>query len=124
MRPIAGNMIRVRKTTGMAIVICIEVCLISRMKFSFKENSRKKRFHAKPKHQYHVSHYRERDCSAHNKNNGDYYKLQIYLISWMTINYKESGGKKSFPTNPKHQYLASLCWKQDWSANNNRNGDY
>ena len=94
------------------------------MNFSFKENSGKKRFHGKPKHQYHVSHYRERDCSAHNKNNGDYYKLQVYLISWMTINYKESGGKKSFPTNPKHQYCVSYYGEYNHSANNNKNRGY
>ena len=30
-------------------------------------------FPANSKHQYHVSQCRERDCSANNKKNGDYY---------------------------------------------------
>ena len=33
--------------------------------------------------------------------------IQVCLISWMHINYKENGGKKAFPANPKHQYRAS-----------------
>ena len=32
----------------------------------------RKAFLANPKHQYHVSQRGEHDCSAHNKNNGDY----------------------------------------------------
>ena len=32
----------------------------------------KKAFLAIPKHQYHVSRYGERDCSAHREKNGDY----------------------------------------------------
>ena len=32
----------------------------------------RKAFLASPKHQYHVSKYREHDCSAHNEKNGDY----------------------------------------------------
>ena len=34
----------------------------------------KKAFLTNPKHQYRVSRYGERDCSAKNKKNGDYYK--------------------------------------------------
>ena len=30
--------------------------------------------------------------------------IQVCLISWMNINYKEYGGKKAFLANPKHQY--------------------
>ena len=28
--------------------------------------------------------------------------IHVCLISWMTINYKENGGKKSFLPNPMH----------------------
>ena len=48
--------------------------------------------------------------------------VQACLISWMTINYKESGGKKSFLANPKHQYRASQCGEHAIRANNNKNG--
>ena len=41
----------------------------------------------------------------------------------MNINYKENGGKKSFPTNSKHHYSVSQCGEHDWSANAKRNGD-
>ena len=34
----------------------------------------RKAFLANPRHRYHVSQYGEHDCSAHNKNNGDYYE--------------------------------------------------
>ena len=34
----------------------------------------KKAFLGNPKHQYRVSQYREYDCSANNKKNGDYYE--------------------------------------------------
>ena len=50
--------------------------------------------------------------------------IHVYLISWMIINYKESGGRKSFPANPKHQYRVSQCGDHNYSANNNNNGDY
>ena len=50
--------------------------------------------------------------------------IQVYLISWMTINYKECGGKKSFPENPNHQYHVSQCGEHNRSANNNENGGY
>ena len=33
----------------------------------------RKSFLANPKHQYRVSQWGERDCSAHNEKNGDYY---------------------------------------------------
>ena len=127
----------------------IQVCLISQININYNENSGKKSFSSKPKHQYHVSQQGEHDCSAHNKQNGDDYKypsltyftneylfqgkwwkeklvlqiqsinvmyhivenvivvsitnsvkiiisIQICLISWMNINYKEKGGKKIF----------------------------
>ena len=50
--------------------------------------------------------------------------IQVCLISWMTINYKENGGKKSFLANHNHEYHVSQCGEHDCSANNNKNGDY
>ena len=50
--------------------------------------------------------------------------IQLCLFLWITINYKENGGKKSFLANPKHQYRVSQFGEHDCSANNNKNGDY
>ena len=54
----------------------IQVCLIWRMNFDYKENGRTKAFLANPKHQYHVSQCGEQDCHANNKENGDYFEYQ------------------------------------------------
>ena len=66
------NMIVVPITKRMEIIMGIQVCLISRINFDYKENGGKKAFLANPKHQYHVSQCGEHDCSAHNEKNGDY----------------------------------------------------
>ena len=58
----------------MEIILSIQVCLISRINFDYKENGRKKAFLANMKHQYHVSQYGEHDCHANNKKNEDYYE--------------------------------------------------
>ena len=64
------------------------VCLIPWMYFNSKENGEKKSFSyqiirkmvekkpslSKPRHQYHVSHWEEHDCSTRDKMNGDYYE--------------------------------------------------
>ena len=49
------NMIAAPITKRMEIIICIHVCLISRMNFDYTENGGKKPFLANPKPQYHVS---------------------------------------------------------------------
>ena len=49
--------------------------------------------------------------------------IQVCLISWMAVNYKESGRKKSFLANPEHQYRVSQCEEHSCSANNKKNGD-
>ena len=50
--------------------------------------------------------------------------IQVYLISWININYKENAGKKSLLANPKHQYRESQYGKHDCSANKKKNYDY
>ena len=59
-------------TKRMEFITSIQVCLISWMNFDYKENGGKKVFPTNPKHQYHVPHRGEHDCSAHNKKNVDY----------------------------------------------------
>ena len=56
-------------TKRMEIIMSIQVCLISRMNFHYKENGGKKAFLANAKHQFHVSQCGEHDCSANNKKN-------------------------------------------------------
>ena len=44
--------------------------------------------------------------------------IQVCLLSWMNFDYKENGGKKAFPANPKHQYRVSDYGEHDYNANN------
>ena len=50
--------------------------------------------------------------------------IQVCLISWMNINYKDNGGKKAFLVNPKNQYHVSQYGEHDCHADNKKNGDY
>ena len=50
--------------------------------------------------------------------------IQVCLLSRMKIDYTESGGKKAFPANMKHQYHVSQCGELDCCINNKKNGDY
>ena len=68
-----GNKIAVTITKKMEIIMSIKVCLVSQMNINYKENSGRKALLANPKHQYRVSQGEKHDCSAHNKDNGDYY---------------------------------------------------
>ena len=43
-------------------------------------------------------------------------RILICLISWMNVNYKESGGKETIPSELKHQYHVSQGGEHDWSA--------
>ena len=49
------GMVVVPITKRMKIVMCIQVCLISRMNFGYEENGGNEALLANPKHQYHVS---------------------------------------------------------------------
>ena len=55
MCPNAENIIVVPAMKIKGIIMSIQVCLITRMNFDYKENARKKAFLANPKHQYYVS---------------------------------------------------------------------
>ena len=74
MYPNVENMIVVPIRERIEAILSIQVCLISRMSFAYKESDRKKGFLANPKHQYRVFQGGEQDCSANNRKNGDYYK--------------------------------------------------
>ena len=50
--------------------------------------------------------------------------IQVFLISWMSFEYKENGGNKAFPLNLKHQYHVSQYREHDYHANNRKNRDY
>ena len=47
--------------------------------------------------------------------------IQVCLISWMNFDYKENGGNKAFPANPKHQNWVSQYGEDNYSANNKKN---
>ena len=53
--PNIENLIVVPITKRMEIIMCVHVCLISRMNFDYKKNGGKKDFLANPKNQYQAS---------------------------------------------------------------------
>ena len=56
----------------------------------------RKAFLANPKLQYHVSQCGERDCSANNKKNREFYEYPCLSHFVVNFDYMENGGKKSF----------------------------
>ena len=50
--------------------------------------------------------------------------IQVCLILWMNINYKENGEKKTFLTIPKHQYRVPHNGEHDCNTKNKKNRDY
>ena len=50
--------------------------------------------------------------------------IHVHLISRMNFNYTESGVKKAFFANPKHQDRVSQYGEHNCSANNKNNEDY
>ena len=73
MYPKGKNMIVMPITKRMEIIMSIQVCLISRMNISYKENGEKNAFFANTKPQYRASQCGEYDYGANNKKNVDYY---------------------------------------------------
>ena len=67
--PNVENIIVMPITKEMEIVMGLQVCLISRKNFDYKENGRKKAFLWNPKHQYRTSQYGKHDCCANHKKN-------------------------------------------------------
>ena len=49
--------------------------------------------------------------------------IEACLISWMNFGYTESGGKKAFHANPKHQYRVSQYGERDCCANSKKKRD-
>ena len=50
--------------------------------------------------------------------------IPVCLISRMNFGYTKNGGKKAFPTNPKHQHCVSHYGEHDCNANSKKNRDY
>ena len=76
----------------MVIIMTIQVYLISRKNFDYKENGRKKAFLANPRQQYRASHCGEHNCHANNKKKIEtVMSIQVCLISWMNIDYMKNG---------------------------------
>ena len=50
--------------------------------------------------------------------------IQICLISWTNINYKENGQMQRLLANPKHQNCVSQYGEHDCNASKKKNGDY
>ena len=66
-------MIVVPITKRMEIIMGIQVFSFCEWTLIISKMIERKGFLENPKHQYHVSEWEDRDCSAHNKKNGDYY---------------------------------------------------
>ena len=77
MYPNMANKIAAPIKTEMGIIMNIQICLISQLNLDYKENSGKKGFSCKSKHQYCASQCGEQDSGANNKKNGDYYEHPI-----------------------------------------------
>ena len=105
------NMVAMPITKRMESVMGIQVCPISWLNFDYTENGGKKAFPANPKHQYCVSYYGEHDCNANNKKNGIVMGIQVCLVSWMNINYRENGGKKSISCKSKASRSCIPKWR-------------
>ena len=43
-------------------------------------------------------------------------RILVCLVSQTNFDYKENGGKKAFPANPKHQYCVSQYEEHDCKA--------
>ena len=50
--------------------------------------------------------------------------IQVCLIPWININYKENGGKKSFSYKSKALISCIAIQRTGFSAHNEKNGDY
>ena len=50
--------------------------------------------------------------------------IQVYLISWININYNKMVERKVFLANPKPQDRVSQYGEHDCPAHNKKNGDY
>ena len=102
----------------------IQVCLISRKSFDYKENGGKKAFLANPKHQYHLSQCGEQDCHAKNKKNGVYYgypSLSPFLNKlWLKRKWWK---EKLFWQIQSIKIMYPIMEKYDCNANNKKNGD-
>ena len=71
----------------------------------------RKTFLANPKHIYRVYQCGEHDCSANNKNNGDYQSIEVCPISLVNINYKENSGKKNISCKSKALMSCMPMWR-------------
>ena len=80
MYPNDQNMIVVPITKRIEIIMSIQVCLISKMNFGYKEYGGKKAFLVNRKHQHRLSQQGEHDCSAYNKKMEIIISIQVCLI--------------------------------------------
>ena len=83
-----------------------------------------KRLFLQIQNQYYVSQSGEHDVMPIAKRIEITTSTQVCLISGMNFDYKEKGGKKAFPINPKSKYRLSHCGEHDCCANNEKNDDY
>ena len=89
-------MIVVPLTKGMEIIMSVQVCLISRMNFDYKEKGRHKAFRTNPKNQYHVSNMENMIVVPIRKGMEIIMSVKVCHISRINFDYKENGKKKSF----------------------------
>ena len=100
------NMIVVPISKRIEIIMCIQVCLTSRMNIDYKENGGKAFLASQS---INIMHHNKENMIVVRIVNGMQIIMSVQgcLFSWMTFDYKEIGGKKAFPANLMHQYCVS-----------------
>ena len=121
--PNVKNMIVMPIAKRMEIIMCIQVCLISRKNFDYMENGEKKAFPSNPKINIGYPKVENMIVVPITKIMEINMSIQICLILQMNYDRKENCWKKAFLSNPKHQYSVSQYGEHDCCANNKKNWD-
>ena len=111
MYPKAENMIIVPIRKRREIIMSIQVYLISRMNFDYKENDRNKAFLANPKHNIMYPNVANMIVVLISNRKGIIMSIQVCHISRMNLDYKENGGKKSFSCKSKASISCIPLWR-------------
>ena len=107
----------------MVIIMSIQVCLLSWMKFDYAKNGGKKAL--LQIQSINIVHPIMENMIAMPiaKIMEIVMGIQLCLISWMNFDFRENGGEEAVPANSKHQYRVSHFEEHDCFANNKKNGD-
>ena len=110
--PNKAKMIFVPLTKRIETITSIKVCIISWMNFVYKGSCGKKSFSSKSKALILCTlKWRTRISCPITKTMEIIMRIQVCLISWMDIDYKEHGAKKSFSCKYKASIFCITMWR-------------